>query len=648
MAREIHVAKGGCDLGLGTAAEPYETISKAAREALPGDVVVIHEGTYREWVDPARGGNSEHERIRYQAAPGEQVCIKGSEVVQDWESAGEGVWRTSVPNALFGDFNPFAEWCWGDWMIDPPVPTRHLGDVYLDGRSLYEAASLEEVRAPEVRTTGFGVKWVGGSEPMRHPEETTRVWYAEVGRDETTIWANFQGADPREHLVEVSARMCCFYPRVPGRDFITVSGLELCQAATPFAPPTADQPGIIGPHWSYGWVIEDCHVHDAKCAGVSLGKDASTGHNEFSSGHRRPGYNYQFEVVCRALRAGWSKETVGSHVVRRCHIHDCGQNGVVGHLGCAFSTIEDCDIHDIATKHEYYGYEIAGIKLHAAVDTQILHNNIHDCTLGIWLDWEACGTRVSRNVFHHNDRDLMVEVTHGPCTVDNNVLGSPYAIDNVAQGTAFVHNLVLGCMRMHRVVNRSTPYHFPHSTDMMGSAFVFGGDDRWYNNVLVGGAPILSDEGANGLARYNGHPSSWEGYLELIEANFPGDHDHDIYPKTPQAVYIHNNVYLRGSEPYEGELDNVVLPDVDPRARVVEDEQGTWLEMELPAAALEAGCALVSTCALGLTRTADAAFEAPDGSPITFDVDLVGERRAGTVVPGPVQALASGSRVRVW
>ena len=38
MAREIHVAKGGCDLGLGTAAEPYETISKAAREALADDI----------------------------------------------------------------------------------------------------------------------------------------------------------------------------------------------------------------------------------------------------------------------------------------------------------------------------------------------------------------------------------------------------------------------------------------------------------------------------------------------------------------------------------------------------------------------------------------------------------------------------------
>ena len=27
------------------------------------------------------------------------------------------------------------------------------------------------------------------------------------------------------------------------------------------------------------------------------------------------------------------KEHIGSHIVRRCEIHDCGQTGIVGHLG---------------------------------------------------------------------------------------------------------------------------------------------------------------------------------------------------------------------------------------------------------------------------------------------------------------------------
>ncbi|MCH4053346.1 MAG: right-handed parallel beta-helix repeat-containing protein [Atopobiaceae bacterium] len=650
-ARTIHVAKTGSDLAEGTAEAPYLTICKAAREARPGDEVVVHEGTYREWVDPAFGGVGPYERISYRVAEGEHACIKGSEVVEGWqpdEEAGAGVWRAELPNALFGDFNPYDRYVWGDWVIDPPVPTRHLGAVYLDGQALFEASTLEEVARPRLREDGFAVKWERHREPIPHPERTLLVWHAEVGEDTTVIWANFGDADPREHLVEANVRESCFYPREAGKGWISVSGFEICQAATPFAPPTADQVGIIGPHWSRGWVIEGCDIHDAKCSAVSLGKDASTGDNEFTRSHRRPGYNYQFECVCRALAAGWTRETVGGHVVRDNKIHDCGQNAVVGHMGCAFSLICDNEIWNIATNHEFYGYEIAGIKLHAAIDTQIVHNDIHDCTLGIWLDWEACGTRVSRNVMHHNDRDLMIEVTHGPCLVDSNVLASGYALDNVAEGTAYVHNLIRGNMRRHRATNRSTPYHFPHSTKLLGSAFMFGGDDRWYNNVWVGGVENPNpDECACGTCAYDGHPASYEEYMERIESFFPGDHDHDIYFKVDQPVYVGHNVYLAGAQPFAAEASNVVS-DEDPHMEVEVGAEGTWLSIDVPEEALAEPCELVDTELLGTTRTADAAYENPDGTPLACDVDLLGERRE-RIVAGPLAGLVAGhNRVRIW
>ena len=646
--RVLHVAVTGSDTSAGSAEAPFRTISKAAREALPGDVVVVHEGTYREWVDPACGGVGPQERITYRVAEGEHACIKGSEVVEDWEDQGGGVWRAQVPNALFGPFNPFDTYVWGDWMIDPPVPTRHLGAVYLDGRMLFEAASLDEVRAPEIRREGFSPKWTRKAEPIPEPERSLSVWYAEVDDEATTIWANFGGEAPAGHLVEINVRESCFYPRTAGKGWITVSGFEICQAATPWAPPTGDQVGIIGPHWSRGWVIEDCDIHDARCSAVSLGKDGSTGDNEFARSHRRPGYNYQFEVVCRALNAGWSRDTVGGHVVRRNTIHDCGQNGVVGHMGCAFCEVSDNEIYNIATNHEFYGYEIGGIKFHAPIDTQIVHNDIHDCTLGIWLDWQVCGTRISSNVLHHNDRDLMIEVTHGPCLVDNNILASGYALDNIAEGTAYANNLILGNMRLHRAVNRSTPYHVPHSTQMMGSALMFGGDDRWYDNVWVGGIEITNpDEQRCGTVFYDGHPGSYEEYMERIESFFPGDHDHDIYFKVDQAVYIDRNVYLNGAEPYEGEKSNTVLPD-DPHMAVTVDDEGTWLEIDMPAAALAQEAVLVDTELLGTTRAGDGPFENPDGTPLAIDRDLRGEVRERPEV-GPIAGLVAGrNRVRVW
>ena len=34
-----------------------------------------------------------------------------------------------------------------------------------------------------------------------------------------------------------------------------------------------------------------------------------------------------------------------------------------------------------------------------AVPAAIANNNIHDCSLGMWMDWQTQGTRITRNVF---------------------------------------------------------------------------------------------------------------------------------------------------------------------------------------------------------------------------------------------------------
>ena len=82
------------------------------------------------------------------------------------------------------------------------------------------------------------------------------------------------------------------------------------------------------------------------------------------------------------------------------------------------------------------------------------------------------------NVFYRNTRDVMTEVTHGPITFMNNVFASEFSFDDYAQGAAFVNNLFAGRIRHTAVLDRSTPYHFPHVTDVAGEAFVYGGDDR--------------------------------------------------------------------------------------------------------------------------------------------------------------------------
>lgn len=361
---------------------------------------------------------------------------------------------------------------------------------------------------------------------------------------------------------------------------------------------------------------------------------------------RKPGYQYQMEAVFRARRNGWSKGTVGSHIIRNNVIYDCGQNGIVGHMGCVFSTIENNHIYNIAVKHEYFGYEIAGIKLHAAIDVNIIHNNIHNSTLGTWLDWQAQGVRVSRNLYYENDRDLMIEVTHGPYKVDNNIFASDYNFDNVAQGGAYIHNLCCGTMRRVACLDRSTPYHFPHSTEVAGCTIVMSGDDRLYQNIFVGGAPEFTEESRTGTDGYNEHPSSWEEYVEKIAAL--GNEDHEKFKLVPQAVYINGNAYLNGTGAYDKEKNNY-LTDADPKIRIAEEADGTYLEIDVEEGVLNIPTEIISTEMLGMPRITEAPFDDSDGNSIVFNEDYFGNQRGSKPVSGPVENLRAGhNRIRVW
>jgi alpha-L-arabinofuranosidase len=77
---------------------------------------------------------------------------------------------------------------------------------------------------------------------------STWTWHAKVDDRFTYIYANFHDEDPNRELVEINVRDACFYPDQPGRDYITVRGFHMSQAATQWAPPTAEQIGLIGTH----------------------------------------------------------------------------------------------------------------------------------------------------------------------------------------------------------------------------------------------------------------------------------------------------------------------------------------------------------------------------------------------------------------
>jgi len=635
MGNTYHVAKTGLDTNAGTKESPYLTIGAAADVAKAGDTVIVHEGTYREWVKPREGGLSNLRRITYQAAEGERVIIKGSEQIKNWEKVEGTVWKTELDNSLFNGFNPYIETVFGDWLLLPQGRSAHLGDVYLSGMSFYEADNYEHLLKPEMRDHVLD-NWTEEIVPVKNPEQTKYLWFAEVDKTNTVIYANFHDKDPNTELVEVNVRKCCFYPDKPGVNYITVRGFEMAQAATPWTPPTADQPGLIGAHWSKGWIIEDNVIHDAKCSAISIGKEASTGHNDRTYRKDKPGYQYQLESVFKALKIGWSKEKIGSHIIRNNVIYDCGQNGIVGHLGCVFSEITGNHIYNIAIKREFYGHEIAGIKLHAPIDVLICNNQIHDCSLGIWLDWQAQGTRVSRNLLYNNNRDLFVEVSHGPTVVDHNILGSKHALTNDAQGVAYVRNLFAGKFEIRYSTDRSTPYHSPHSTEVSGFSATFGGDDRYYQNIFIGG----KTQDIVGTAYFSDFPVSLEEFIETVDAQQPCDHR--VFFKVTQPVYLAGNVYLNAATPSSKEKDKLDCPDFDAGFSIREESGDVMLNITLPEEFESYVSAPHSTHTLGRVRIVDADYEGFDGGVLELDSDYFGSSLDGMSVSGPIGSLKAG------
>jgi hypothetical protein len=160
-------------------------------------------------VTPPRGGESDAKRIVYQAAAGEEVVIKGSEVVRDWKPFMPGVWKATVPNSLFGKYNPYKDLIAGDWFTDRGRP-HHTGEVYLNGKSLFESNLLERVLNP----TPLDIRDRDGS---------TYTWFAESDDKNTYIYANFHDKNPNEELVEINIRDACFYPDQPQKSPILVT-----------------------------------------------------------------------------------------------------------------------------------------------------------------------------------------------------------------------------------------------------------------------------------------------------------------------------------------------------------------------------------------------------------------------------------------
>jgi alpha-N-arabinofuranosidase len=614
---EYHVAMNGSDTNPGTKTSPFRTIQRAANAAQPGDAITVHEGVYRERIDPPRGGASDASRITYQAAPGEMVVITGSEPVKNWVKVTNDTWEVTIPNSFFGKFNPYADRIHGDWCSNPRG--YHTGAVYLDGDWLTEAAHLDDAlkpadQAPLWFAVAGGVVEDGPESsqvaPTKIPPENI------AAKNDTMIYAQFAGVNPNDAKVQINVRQTVFTPSKTGINYLTVRGFELRDAAAPWAPPTAAQIGIISAYWCKGWIIESNHICYSPCCGVALGKYGDEWDNRAQSAEGYVG------TLTRALTNGWNQATVGSHLVRDNEISHCEQTGVVGSLGCSFSTVTGNEIHDIHIRNLYGGAEMAGIKFHGAIDVIISHNHIYRCGTwaGIWLDWMAQGCQVVGNLLNDNSsQDIFFEMQHGPILVVNNLLLSrSRAFAMNSQGIAFAHNLIAGPIASGHGDKRITPFELAHTTALGGmypAANGDSGDDRFYNNLFAGTCNL------------------------------------QVMDNSALPCFAAGNVFTRQTQPSKFDAGVLVATNFDTGVKLEQKSDGWYLSLaEDPAWRGGAKRQLVTAKLLGTAKVSGCAYENADGAPQCLNTDYFGIKRKGkNPFPGPFEKVANGKQeIKVW
>ena len=346
-------------------------------------------------------------------------------------------------------------------------------------------------------------------------------------------------------------------------------------------------------------------------------------------------------------------------------------------MGGVFSTIEDCHIHHICTSQQLGGAETAGIKLHAAIDVTIRRNHIHNCIMGVWLDWEAQGARISQNLMHDNCRpegreqargamfstDVFIEVGHGPTLIDNNVLMSPVSITIPSEGIACVHNLILGGFSLinsgvDSVVNgqrepRYTPYHIRHRTEVAGFMTILHGDDRIYNNLFIQAYPIQDKERKPsdaeyqtvGTAPFDIFPTYEEWFAPFVPGAKP---DMGALAKVHFGhlpVWVDGNAYFGGATVCKHEKHK--LSDKRSKVTIVlEEKDGKYsLKTNVYTKLKDFKDGIICTETLGKAFEPEQRFENPDGTDIVFDRDYFGNHRGTETIPGPFASAEDAEKI---
>ncbi|MGQ9730069.1 MAG: right-handed parallel beta-helix repeat-containing protein [Candidatus Zipacnadales bacterium] len=246
-SQTYHVAQhhpAASDENPGSEAAPWLTISKAASVAEVGDRVLVHEGVYREYVQPRNSGRA-GAPIVYEAAEGENVVLTGADVLTGWE-------RLPGERAIY--YRP--------WTVKFIIN-------HVDGKPIYHHPADEK----HIRS-GRAEQLVVDGETWDYPQLVLSLddlkpgtFFPDVEHEKLYLWLP-DHSDPNMHTIEGCTRGMIFgtnpWARPEGFDYVHVRGFTFRHCAT-----FAQRPAV----WMLGKhnLVEDCTIEWMSGGGISVG-----------------------------------------------------------------------------------------------------------------------------------------------------------------------------------------------------------------------------------------------------------------------------------------------------------------------------------------------------------------------------------------
>ncbi|MGB8259288.1 MAG: right-handed parallel beta-helix repeat-containing protein [Terracidiphilus sp.] len=411
-------ASNADDKGPGSKERPFRTIDRAAQVLQPGERVVIAEGTYREVIRPARGGDGPEAMISYEAAPGAKVVVKGSAVVRDWHPS-EGwnfgfdpatrkpvkAWELRPDPALFHDgYNPFevdnviGNRYWINYAKDNMANYfRRRGLVFVDGLPLEPVETASDLAGPSPRSVNFFSEIHWSPLFQEFQPYAGKVWIEPNGLTLHIRLANDD--DPANHVIEITTAEQVFSPARRYQSYIRVKGIAFMHAGNGFPVP---QRGLVSTNRGNHFVFEDNTFEWANSVGLDIG-------NEDWAASQAP-------------------QPVGFDVVRGNTFRYCGIEGLGGTGGPQSTLVEKNLFEWIGWQDAALMSESGGTKMHVAHNLLFRNNVIRHIrhANGIWLDIGNANVRITGNVFadipgNVNPHAIHIEGSEALNQIDNNI-----------------------------------------------------------------------------------------------------------------------------------------------------------------------------------------------------------------------------------